>query len=222
MGKMLHVDLGSRAYQSHPLDPELVRLFFGGRGLGIGLLYTHSSRLEQFGAYQNAFAEIDPLLPEDPLIFSTSPPTGTKMPTAGRFHLNFKSPLTGGVGSTNSGGYWGVAFKKTGHDVLYITGKSEKPVYLVISGERVEFKETQEFQTSNTEDTTDTLSQRLPKGSRVIAIGQAEKWGTLCINHERKGTRSRPRRRSRMRCEESVRHRGDSDFLPWKLSKNSD
>ena len=177
MGNILHVDLAKKEYQSKPLDPEFAHLFFGGRGLGIALLYKHFSDLEQNGTYQNAFAEIEPLSSENPLIFSTSPTTGTKMPTAGRFHLNFKSPLTGGVGSTNSGGYWGVTLKKTGYDVLYITGKAEKPMYLAISSEGVEFKEAEEFQDSNTKETTDTLLQRLPKGTRVLAIGQSGKNG---------------------------------------------
>jgi aldehyde:ferredoxin oxidoreductase len=97
------------------------------------------------------------------------------MPTAGRFHLNFKSPLTGGVGSTNSGGYWGVTFKKTGHDVLYITGKAEEPTYLVISHDTVEFRNAAEFQESNTKETTDALLQQLPKGTHMLAIGQAGK-----------------------------------------------
>ncbi len=173
LGNILHVDLTNKAYHVEPLSPELARLFFGGRGLGIALLFKHFSAL--YGKYQNPFAEIDSLSEDNPLIFSTSPTTGTKMPTAGRFHLNFKSPLTGGVGSTNSGGYWGVVFKKTGHDVLYITGKAEVPIYLVISSDKVEFRSAAEFKEANTKETTDALLQQLPKGTRVLAIGQAGK-----------------------------------------------
>ncbi len=177
MGQSLHVNLTEQTYQRKPLEPELAHQFFGGRGLGIASLFQHFSDLEQHGTHQNAFSEIDPFSPENPLIFSTSPTTGTKMPTAGRFHLNFKSPLTGGVGSTNSGGYWGVVFKKIGYDMLYITGKAAKPVYLVISKEGVTFYEAEEFRESNTQETTDILLQRLPKGTRVLAIGQAGKLG---------------------------------------------
>ncbi len=177
IGNILHVDLTKQNYHVEPLAPELVQLFFGGRGIGISLLFKHFSELEKTAKYRNAFSEIDPLSPDNPLIISTSPTTGTKMPTAGRFHLNFKSPLTGGVGSTNSGGFWSVAFKKTGHDVLYITGKSEIPVYLAISSDTVEFASAVEFRGSNTKETTDILVQRLPKGTRVLAIGQAGKNG---------------------------------------------
>ena len=175
MGKVLHVNLTTREFHSELLDSDLARRFFGGRGLGISLLFRHFSALRKNGIYDNPFAEIDALSNDNPLIISTSPTTGTKMPTSGRFHMNFKSPLTGGIGSTNSGGYWGVAFKKTGHDVLYITGSSETPVYLVISSETVEFKDAGRFYDENTKEITDTLLQELPKGSRILAIGQAGK-----------------------------------------------
>jgi aldehyde:ferredoxin oxidoreductase len=177
MGNILYVDLTQKQYHVEPLDPDVTRLFFGGRGLGIALLFKHFAAFENNGTYRNAFAEIDPFSAENPLIFSTSPVAGTKMPTAGRFHLNFKSPLTGGVGSTNSGGYWGVALKKTGCDGLYITGKAETPTYVVISREKVEFKSAEAFNASNTKETTDTLLRQLPKGTRVLAIGPAGKNG---------------------------------------------
>jgi len=173
MGNILHVDLTEQEFHIEPLSPQLAYLFFGGRGFGIALLFQHFSDLQR--KYQKTFSEIDPLSEDNPLIISTSPTTGTKMPAAGRFHLNFKSPLTGGVGSTNSGGYWGVVFKKTGHDVLYIAGKSQIPTYLVISSEKVEFKNAEEFKEANTKETTDALLQQMPKGTRVLAIGQAGK-----------------------------------------------
>lgn len=173
MGDLLRVDLTQKTCQREAVSPQLAEHFFGGRGMGIALLYQHFRALQESGAYQNAFADIDPFDEANPLIFSTSPTTGTKMPTAGRFHLNFKSPLTGGVGSTNSGGYWGVTLKKAGYDGLYVTGKAEQPTYLVVSGDGVEFRSAEEFQDADTQAITDTLKQQLPKGARVLAIGQA-------------------------------------------------
>lgn len=175
MGKILYVDLTTRTSRVEPLPAELAEQFFGGRGLGIGLLFHHFAALE--GKYANPFADIAPLAEENPLIITTSPTTGTRMPTSGRFHLNFKSPLTGGLGSSNSGGYWGVTFKKTGYDVLYITGKAAAPVYLVVSAEGVQFADAARFQAATTSDTTDALTAQLPKGARVLAIGQAGKHG---------------------------------------------
>lgn len=177
MGKVLSVDLNTQTYHSQSLSADLAARFLGGRGLGIAFLFQHFAALEHNGRYQNAFAEVDPLSPDNPLIIATAPTTGTKMPTSGRFHANFKSPLTGGIGSTDSGGYWGVAFKKTGCDVLYITGKADTPVYLVITSDGVEFQPADRFREANTQDTTDTLAAELPKGARILTIGQAGKQG---------------------------------------------
>jgi aldehyde:ferredoxin oxidoreductase len=173
MGRILTVDLIDQTYRSSDLNFEMCRLFFGGRGLGIALLFEHFLSLEQDEKYKNAFAETDPLGENNVLIFSTSPTTGTAMPASGRFHVSFKSPLTGGVGSANSGGKWAVALKKTGYDVLRITGKFPTPVYLTISREGVEFKNAESLLQLNVEEITDLLISNSPKGSRIMAVGEA-------------------------------------------------
>lgn len=128
MGKVLTVDLSKRESREEPLERRLTDRLFGGRGLGIALLMDHFITLEKEGKRRNAFREVDPLSKDNPLIFSTSPMTGTGAPTSGRLHVTFKSPLSEGIGSANSGGHWAVAFKRTGHDVLRIIGKSETPL----------------------------------------------------------------------------------------------
>ena len=75
MENILHVDLTKQEYYIDPLSPELAHLFFGGRGLGIALLFKHFSDLQR--KYRNPFSEIDPFSEENPLIFSTSPTTGS-------------------------------------------------------------------------------------------------------------------------------------------------
>ena len=139
IGKVLTIDLSKHSYESSPLDSGTANLFFGGRGLGVVLLFGHFDSLEKEGKYQNAFKEVDPFSEDNILIFSTSPTTGTGMPTSGRFHVNFKSPLTEGIGSANSGGKWAVALKKAGYDALMIRGISNTPVYTFISPGKVEF-----------------------------------------------------------------------------------
>ena len=121
MGRLLEVDLDSRTARTHALDERLAALFVGGRGLGTALLVERFLRLRD--RYPNPFRAVDPLAPENPLIISTSPPNGTTVPTSARFHANFKSPLTGGIGSTNSGGRWGIEFKRTGHDAMVVIGR---------------------------------------------------------------------------------------------------
>jgi aldehyde:ferredoxin oxidoreductase len=173
MGKILTVDLSNRGFKQDLLEFRLIDRVFGGRGLGIALLIDHFVSLQNEGKYKNAFKEVDPLSEDNILVFSTSPATGTGIPAAGRIHVNFKSPLTDGIGSANSGGFWAVSFKKTGHDVLRISGKSKVPIYLNISSKGVEFLDATELSNLNVEQITDRLLQEAPRGARCMTIGEA-------------------------------------------------
>ena len=139
MGKILKVDLTSLQFQTEPLDLRLAECFFGGRGLGAALLFKHFLDVQQQDKYKNAFAEVDPLSDDNVIIISTAPCTGTRVPSSSRMHMNFKSPLTGIYGSTNTGGKWSVEFKRTGYDAVSISGKAEKPTYLLITNNEVKF-----------------------------------------------------------------------------------
>ena len=110
MGRVLTLNLSERVFSRDPLSREFADLFFGGRGLGIALVTEHFLALEREGKYGNAFEEVDPLSADNILVFTTSPTTGTGVLTSGRLHVNFKSPLTDGIGSSNAGGHWAVAF----------------------------------------------------------------------------------------------------------------
>ncbi|MCD6123139.1 MAG: hypothetical protein J7K04_14980, partial [Spirochaetales bacterium] len=175
MGKILKVDLSALTYNAEVLTKDMTELFFGGRGIGAAMLLEHFLSLKKAGKYKNPFKEIDPLSEDNPLIFTTSPMTGTKMPSSARFHLNYKSPLTGGYGSSDSGGTWGVSLKRTGYDVLYITGKASKPLYLVISDSGVEFNDAEALEELNADGISSYILEKLPKGSNVLSIGQAGK-----------------------------------------------
>src|SRR4030042_2347429 len=107
-GGLLEIDLEKRKVARRPLSPELLSDWVGGRGLGVRLLYERA-------------LNVDPLSPENPLIFTVGPLTGTPVPTAGRFSLVTRSPLTGTVLDGNSGGRWGVALKRCALDALLIT-----------------------------------------------------------------------------------------------------
>ena len=170
-GRVLEVDLASGTARTHALDERLAELFVGGRGLGTALLVERFLRLRD--RHSNPFREVDPLAPENPLVLATSPANGTTVPTSARFHANFKSPLTGGIGSTNSGGRWGVEFKRTGHDAMVLTGRSPHPVVLFVDADGVRFDAPPDADLDDVEAVTEALEARYGRGVRVMTVGAA-------------------------------------------------
>jgi aldehyde:ferredoxin oxidoreductase len=175
MGKILRIDLTNKSYETETLDPDLARRFFGGRGLGVALLCRHFLELLKEGRYTNPFVQVDPLSEDNVIIVSTSPTTGTRMPTSGRIHMNYKSPLTEGYGSTNAGGRWSVDLKRTGCDAIVITGKSPRPVYLVLTSAGVEFMDAGPTAQLDAIETRELLKKASANRAQVLSIGPAGK-----------------------------------------------
>ncbi len=128
MGKILRVNLTERKAAEEDLDPKLARDYIGGTGLGNRIIYKEVP------------PDTDPLSPESKIVFATGPVTGTNFPSGGRYQVCFKSPLTGILCDSSSGGYWGADLKRAGYDALIIEGKSSAPVYLWIHNGKVEFR----------------------------------------------------------------------------------
>ncbi|MFH1437143.1 MAG: aldehyde ferredoxin oxidoreductase N-terminal domain-containing protein, partial [Pseudomonadota bacterium] len=120
MGKILWVDLSKNKIEQQEIGEEVYKKFLGGYGLGAKILFERMKR------------GTDPLGPGNILGFVPGLLTGTGAVFAGRFMVVAKSPLTGGWGDSNCGGYFGPEVKKAGYDGIFITGKSNKPVYLFI------------------------------------------------------------------------------------------
>ena len=118
-GRILEIDLAAKTHRYTPLDEETARLYIGGKGYGTRLLYD----LTEPG--------IDPLGPENPLIFATGPLNGSVAPQSNRFAVVCKSPLTGGIGNATCGGSFAFGMKKAGIDLLIVSSQSESPVRLV-------------------------------------------------------------------------------------------
>ena len=76
--------------------------------------------------------ELDPLSPENPLIFMRGLFNGTPVPGGPKICLSAKSPLTGIWGEAAAGGHWSASFSFTGYDGVIFYGRSEKPVYLLL------------------------------------------------------------------------------------------
>jgi aldehyde:ferredoxin oxidoreductase len=160
-GRILYVDLSKGKYWVEELKESLAKAYVGGSGLAAYLLWN----LIDSG--------VDPLSPENPLIIATGPATGALAPSAGRFALVSKSPLTGIWGESHAGGFFGPEVKYAGYDMVVILGRSPTPVSLVIDDSSVEIHKTTDLWGLNTRDTTNELRGRFGKDYHIICIGPA-------------------------------------------------
>ena len=173
MGKILDIDLTTKTIKEIPLDYDVARKWLGGKGLAIKILYDELKQLEAKGISPR---DIDPFGPENVVVFATGPGTGIPgFPSPGRYHvMALKSPLTGSIGSANSGGEWGPFLKFSGFDALIIRGKSETPVYISIVNGKAEICDASDLWGKNTFDTARILKKRIGgKNTSVACIGPA-------------------------------------------------
>ena len=161
MGKLLFVNLSTGVMKEEPPDENLCRDFIGGYGIGARLLYSRQK------------SGVDPLGRENTLGLLTGPLTGTPAITGCRFTVAGKSPLTGGWGDANCGGDFGPDLKFAGYDGVFVTGVSEKPVFLFIENGKAEIKDAAHLWGKSTFETDDTLKAELGKTARVVSIGPA-------------------------------------------------
>ena len=158
-GKILRVNLSEGKVSVEDIPEDWRRKYLGGVGVGTKYLYDEVPK----GA--------DPLGPENKLIFMTGPLTGTVSPSAGRYDVMAKSPLTGIWGHGNSGGQWANPFKRSGFDGIIFEGISPTPVYLKIENGEAELRDASHLWGKLTPETTDLLIEECGKGFRVACIG---------------------------------------------------
>jgi len=128
-GKVLYVDLTERTIRIEEPAESFYRMYLGGWGFIAHELLRRAPK------------GIDPLAPENPLVFATGVACGTSIPGSGRHAVGAKSPLTGGFGEADVGGFWGAELKRAGFDAVVVTGASEEPVYLWIRDGGVEIRD---------------------------------------------------------------------------------
>ena len=128
-GTILRVNLSTGKIGKEPLSEDLRLNYLGGRGINSRILYNEVK------------PGIDPLSPENKLIFGASPLTGAGLVQSGRYHATAKSPLTGILGDSDAGGHFGPELKWAGYDHIILEGKAEKPTYLWIDDDKVELRE---------------------------------------------------------------------------------
>lgn len=167
-GKILRVDLTAGVVKSEPLNMAWAETYLGSRGLGSKYLVSEVD------------PKVDPLAPENKIIWATGPLTGTMASTGGRYTVITKSPLTGAIACSNSGGYWGAELKMAGWDMVIFEGRSARPVYLYINDDTAELRDADWLWGKSVWETEEMLKKGLQDPlMRVSSIGKAGENGVL-------------------------------------------
>jgi aldehyde:ferredoxin oxidoreductase len=160
--RILHVELGARTTWVEEPGDRFFRRYAGGRGLIAHYLLRQVPR----GA--------DPLGPDNVLVFAAGVLTGAAVPGTGRHSVGAKSPLTGGFGESESGGFWGAELKRAGWDGIVVHGVSAAPVYLWINDGAVELRDAAHLWGRVTGEVEEAILEELGDPRiRVAQIGPA-------------------------------------------------
>ncbi len=160
-GRILRVNLTTGAISVESVPEKLARDYVGGRGWAIRYLYDEVD------------PQVDPLSPENKLIFTTGPLTATPAPTGNRYMVVTKSPLTGALAHSNSGGDFPTWMKRTGFDMFIFEGRAPEPVYLWVHEDHVELRPAAHVWGKDVPTTTDTLLAETDPKAKVACIGPA-------------------------------------------------
>lgn len=161
-GKVLRVNLTTGTCTSEPLNQQWADEYLGQRGLATKYFV------------EEVDPKVDPLSPENKLIFATGPLTGTMASTGGRYSVITKGPLTGAIACSNSGGYFGAELKFAGWDMVILEGKSPKPVYLSIENDKAELLDASYIWGKSVWDTEELIKTKHQNPQiRVSCIGRA-------------------------------------------------
>ena len=161
MGRIAEVDLSRSSVSFAKWDGDDLVKFVGGRGLGAKMVYDRVQ------------PGIEPLSPENTLVFSVGPLTGTAAPTSGRYIVSTKSPLTGTIMDASSGGFFGPKFKACGLDALIVKGRAKTPVVLHMTEKEIQILDGVDRWGEGVFETTRHLKERFGKDAEVACIGPA-------------------------------------------------
>jgi aldehyde:ferredoxin oxidoreductase len=147
--KILKIDLSTKEIASTPIDEAIYQKFIGGAGVAARILYPMLN------------ANVDPLSPENPLLFMAGALAGTMAPNFGRHVVCARSPLTGIWGESNCGGTWGAELKLAGWDGVLLLGASEDWVYISINDEEVQIKDATHLVGKLVSETEEAIKEEL-------------------------------------------------------------
>ncbi|MBI3361048.1 MAG: aldehyde ferredoxin oxidoreductase family protein [Chloroflexi bacterium] len=164
-GRILHIDLTHRRTSVRPVSDPEVRAFLMGSGLAAKIYYEEYSDLID--------PRIDPLDPRNPLIILNGLLSGTFAPTGCRSSWCGRSPLTGIWNEANLGGHWGAELRFAGWDGIILIGKCDRPTYLWLDGDQLEFRDASHVWGKDQFETHDILLAETDDKARCASIGQA-------------------------------------------------
>jgi len=170
--KVLRVDLTRGVCKAEPLNMEWAQQYLGQRGLATKYFVSEVD------------PNVDPLSPENKLIMTTGPLTGTPASTGGRYSVVTKGALTGAIACSNSGGFFGAELKFAGWDMIIFEGRSPHPVYLSIENDKAELKDASHLWGKTTWQTEEIIKKtHQDPQMRICSIGRAGENGVLyaCI-----------------------------------------
>ena len=159
--KIARINLSTGEIKVEKLDLELALKFIGGRGLGTKILYDEG------------VATVEPLSPENKLIYITGPMTGAAAPSTGRYMVVTKSPLTGMIACSNSGGIWGAKLKHAGWDAIIVEGQAPEWTYISIEDDKIQLLDAREYLGMMSEEMDTKLKEKHGPTASVLNIGPA-------------------------------------------------
>ena len=159
-GKILRVNLSDNTISTEAIDELFCRKYLGGAGFVTYFLWKELR------------PRIDPLSPDNKLVFALGPLTGGPLPGGGRNCVGAKSPLTGGIAKSEVGGFWGAELKRAGFDAVIVEGKSPKPVYLWVHDGEATIRDARHLWGKSTKETETGIRAELEDDKvRVALIG---------------------------------------------------
>jgi aldehyde:ferredoxin oxidoreductase len=158
-GKILRIDLTEGTAIAEEYSEDFARRFVGGRGFAIKLLWDELA------------PGVDPLGPENMLIFATGPLTGHVIPNSGKMVVATKSPITGGYGDGNLGSWASVNLRKAGLDAIVVKGKSPKPVYLHVENDDYTIEDASDLWGLDSYQAETKLKERHGRAAGALLIG---------------------------------------------------
>lgn len=174
--KYLDINLSDRSWQVHEATQEDLKNFLGGKGMGIKIFYDRlKDRLDK----------VDPLGPDNLLIFANGVLLTTGAPCSARFEVITKSPLTGYMVASSCGGPFGEACKTAGWDGIIISGAAKRPTVVRVSDSDVIFEELEGLWGAGTRQTQDMLHLGSKEGAAVIGPAGENKvlYANICSGH---------------------------------------